>query len=171
MGPLAFTSAHGRVINTTEPNWWADMVYFDSINGEKGLEGFLTHGNEEGLLVGFGLNPGELVGGTADFIARRTIRPAMRAAREAQPLLGLLRKQRRPFYLFACYGADSGAGQQVANVLRRDVIAFEGPLAPLEKNIQAHTVYHILETPGGIEKVYGNVARRTFTPEIPMEVD
>ncbi|KAL7755739.1 hypothetical protein ACKLNR_014266 [Fusarium oxysporum f. sp. zingiberi] len=171
MGPLGFTFTHGRIINSPEKNWWADMVYFDSINGEKGLEGFLTHGNEQGYLVGRGLNEGELFGGTADFVARQTILPAMKAAGKAQPLLRLLRKQGRPFYLFACYGADSGAGQQVANVLRRDVIAFEGPLAPLERNIQAHAVYHLLETPDGIEKVYGNVGRRTFTPEIPMEVD
>ncbi|KAL5591079.1 hypothetical protein FOBRF1_014636 [Fusarium oxysporum] len=171
MGPLGFTFTHGRIINSPEQNWWADMVYFDSINGEKGLEGFLTHGNEQGYLVGRGLNERELFGGTADFVARQTILPAMKAAGKAQPLLRLLRKQGRPFYLFACYGADSGAGQQVANILRRDVIAFEGPLAPLERHIQAHTVYHLLETPGGIEKVYGNVGRRTFTPEIPMEID
>ncbi|MCJ1239214.1 hypothetical protein MMC14_007208 [Varicellaria rhodocarpa] len=153
MGGLAWETRTGHFMNGMD-----EFVYFDSVGGELGNEGLLTHGLP-GYLMGRG-RPGELRMLSARFVAERTILPEMTAAAQRQPLLNAIREEGRPFYLFACYGATPNAegvvaGQSVANVLQRPVIAFEGLLNPLNVNIQRHTVYNALETVGGFERIYG----------------
>ena len=117
---------------------------------------------------------GQLAMINPEVVAEHTIRPMIMQPAVAQPALAEIRQQGRPFYLIACYGANSvpgnaAMGQRVADTLRRPVVAFYNEVRTLNKSIQPYAVYHALERPGGFEEVYGNIPSRRFDPLEAMD--
>ncbi|KAI6091211.1 hypothetical protein F4821DRAFT_281153 [Hypoxylon rubiginosum] len=168
MGSLAPEIRRGVLLGAQ--NHVDELVYFHTLNGELGTEGLLTHGLPDGRLMGRA-GEGQVAMLSADAVTNYTIKPLMREAGRQNPLLKEIRKQGRPFYLFACYGADSGAGQSVANALRRPVVAFHDQLKPMNNGMMHYAVYNALEVKGGFERVYGNVPWKQFDPVVDTAVD
>ncbi|KAI4866827.1 hypothetical protein F4820DRAFT_468555 [Hypoxylon rubiginosum] len=168
MGSLAYRVRSGTLLGAVQHHV-DEIAYFDSLGGVLGNEGLLTHGNPGGQLLGLTARPGEIAMLGADSVVLGTVRPLMREAAAANPALAAIRAEGRPFHLIACYGANSGAGQRFADALKRPVVAFYGEVQPLRAGIQRTTVYNALETPGGFERIYGQLPTRRFDPLEAMD--
>ncbi|KAJ5159864.1 uncharacterized protein N7482_006868 [Penicillium canariense] len=175
MGPLAGPPRNGRAHFPRDPgltNHTGEYIFLDSVDGVQGQEGFITHGDQQGFLYGrgHGAYANHIVQHEAGIVARNTIQHEMGLARQR---LGLTVQQMRslrrghPFFLFACYGADSGAGQAVANRLERRVVAFSGPLDSGAPNIT--TLASWLEQRGGVLGTFPNNPWGIFDPVISMD--
>lgn len=145
-----------------------------AFGGVRGQEGFLTHNFENGLIYGrvFGNEAGLIVPGNADFVARHTIIYEMYLAtrRLSGPAAELAEQRfKNPFFLFACHGANSGAGQKMANALDRPIVAFHGELSPGGRSNEMGYVLRRLEQLGGLEEIYGHADWSIFYPQ-GMEV-
>lgn len=182
LGPLQVTFKEGPLLNGPggQPPWMGQVAYFDSINGVPGLQGFMTHGDTSGRLLGWRntVQNGAIVeglwGDTATNVAQDTILPTIQ--HNIDHKAGFLPQQLgKPIYLFSCNGADpipfggqhlAPTGQRVANALNRDVIAFHGELNVLPEFRSANigTIHNLLETDGGVQKVYGYDRMRIFQP-------
>ncbi|UKZ69165.1 uncharacterized protein TrAtP1_010174 [Trichoderma atroviride] len=182
LGPLQATFKEGPLLNgpAGQPPWTGQVAYLDSINGVPGLQSFMTHGDTSGRLLEWRntVQNGAIVegpwGDTATNVVQDTILPTMQhnidhKARFLPQQLG------KPIYLFSRNGADpipfgrqhlAPTGQRVANALNRDVIAFHGELNVLLEFRSANigTTHNILETDGGVQKVYGYDRIRVFQP-------
>ncbi|KAI1760057.1 hypothetical protein GGR53DRAFT_526548 [Hypoxylon sp. FL1150] len=168
MGSLAPEVHRGAVLGLQ--NYADELVYFHSLNGVLGNDALVTHGLPDGRLMGLTkippAVPTQLAMLSPEAVTNGTIKPLMRQAARVNPLLKEARTHGQPFYLLACYGADSGAGQGVANALRRPVVAFHGQLKPLNNGIMHYAVYNALEQAGGFERIYGNVPWSRFDPVV-----
>lgn len=182
LGPLQVTFKEGALLNGPEgqPPWTGQVAYFDSINGVPGLQGFMTHGDNSGRLLGWrntvqnGATMEGLWGDTATNVAQDTILTTIQHNIDHKN--GFFPQQLgKPIYLFSCNGADpipfggqqlAPTGQRVANALNRDVIAFHGELNVLPdlRSANIGTIHNILETDGGVQKVYGHDRTRIFQP-------
>jgi RHS repeat-associated protein len=183
LGPLQVTVKEGPLLNGPEeqPPWAGQVAYFDSINGVPGLQGFMTHGDTSGRLLGWRntVQNGAIIeglwGDTATNVAQDTILPTIQ--HNIDHKAGFFPQQLgKPIYLFSCNGADpisfggrqlASTGQRVANALNREVIAFHGELTVLPEFRLANIgmIHNILETGGGVQRVYGYNRTRTFQPQ------
>ncbi|KAH8125933.1 hypothetical protein LI328DRAFT_166747 [Trichoderma asperelloides] len=183
LGPLQVTFKECPLLNGTEgqPPWTGQVAYFDSINGAPGLQGFMTHGDTSGRLLGWrnmARNGGVVEGlwrDTATNVAQDTILPTIQHNIDRKDGF-FLQQHGKPIHLFSCNGADSisfggqqldPTGQRVANALNRDVIAFHGELNVLHelRSTNIGTIHNILETDGGVQRVYGYDRTRIFQPQ------
>ncbi|PON25330.1 hypothetical protein TGAM01_v205624 [Trichoderma gamsii] len=113
LGPLQVTFKEGPHLNGLggQPPWTSQVASFDSINGVPGLQGFMTHGDDSGRLLGWRntVQNGATVEGfwedTAKNVAQDTILPTVRYNIDHQA--GFSPQQvGKPIYLFSCNGAD-----------------------------------------------------------------
>jgi RHS repeat-associated protein len=182
LGPLQVTFKEGPLLNGPggQLPWTGQVAYFDSINGVPGLQGFMTHGDTSGRLLGWKNTVHNVAiveglwGDTATKVAQDTILPTIQHNTDHKA--GFFKQQLgKPIYLFSCNGADpipfggqhlAPTGQRVANALNRDVIAFHGELNVLPEFRSANIgmIHNILETDGGVQKVYGYDRMRIFQP-------
>lgn len=142
--------------------------FFDHFEGRAGAEAFMAHGTPGVLVDVYGVHRG------AGLFARDTIGPIIRDAERINPLV-----RRNTLTLLACHGAEPyvsqageiwpAAGQAVADMLNRPVIAFEGPLRP-RLRISQQAFFRILEQPDGFYKGFEPVRGVRFEPQV-MEVD
>lgn len=86
-----------------------EVAFHNQLWGDAHLKAFETHGTPDGYLLN-----AQGVFESAAIVARREIAPRLASY-----------AQHRPLVLLACEGGSSGAAQQVANVLRRQVIGFD----------------------------------------------
>ncbi|XXG98285.1 DNA replication protein psf2 [Hypoxylon texense] len=173
MGSLAYRVRSGTLLGAAQHHV-DEVAYFDSLGGVLGHEGLLTHGHPGGNLLGLTARAGEVAMLSPESVVLGTVRPLMREAAAANPALeaaaaAAARAEGRPFHLIACYGATSGAGQRVADALGRPVVAFYGEVRPLRAGVQRYAVYNALETPGGFERIYGQLPSRRFDPLEAMD--
>ncbi|KAL6886046.1 hypothetical protein GGI43DRAFT_431856 [Trichoderma evansii] len=183
LGPSQVTFKEGPLLNGPggQPPWTGQVAYFDSVNGVPGLQGFMTHGDTSGRLLGWrnmgqnGVVAEGLWGDTAANVAQDTILPTIQ--HNIDHKYGFFSQQQgKPIYLFSCNGADpisyrgqqlAPTGQRVANALNRDVIAFHGELnvLPELRSTNIGTIHNILETDRGVLRVYGYDRTRLFKPQ------
>lgn len=114
LGPLQVTFKEGPLLNGPEGQspWTGQVAYFDSINGVPGLQGFMTHGDTSGRLLGWrnlaqngAVASGGLWGDTAANVAHDTILPTIQHNIDQKD--GFFSQQQgKPVYLFSCNGAD-----------------------------------------------------------------
>lgn len=100
--------AHAHVMWESGPGGH-DVTFYEQLWGTNNLRAFETHGSPRGHLLN-----ANGVFESAGTVAKREIMPR---------LVGY--ENHRPLVLLACEAGSSGAAQQVANVLRRPVIAFD----------------------------------------------
>ncbi|MCJ1346264.1 hypothetical protein MMC31_004479 [Peltigera leucophlebia] len=177
-GSLAITSGESQAVRmgrsaanetysgTNLAGKFYELAVFDSLDGRLGNEGFFTHGTRTGHLVGRNDN-GQFFLASADTVARTTIEPYLSKKMAQNPALAAIPD--RTFSLFTCYGADSGSGQAVANVLNREVRCFYGTLRP-RKHAQFKAFCNSLEKERGFETVYNSPRETIRRPNYAMEV-
>ncbi|KAK6354339.1 hypothetical protein TWF730_008746 [Orbilia blumenaviensis] len=153
-------------------------VFFTEVDGVRGQFGFLSHGfpsfSEEfpGRVFGQMIRQGESIHYPlpAERLVRDTILPLIERS-------GVPHDRSQVFTLISCFGAESGAGQGVANALGQDVRCFNG-LAQAGTGSEAgwaagsanlHRVYSRIERPGGVQAIFGDT--RILSPHVAMEVD
>lgn len=183
LGPLQVTFREGPLLNGPggQPSWTGQVAYFDSIDGVPDLQGFMIHGDTSGRLLGWrntfqsGATGEGLWGDTAANVAQDTILPTIQ--HNIDHKAGLFSQQMwKPIYLFSCNGADpvpfgrqqlAPTGQRVANALNRAVVAFHGELNVLPEFRSANIgmIHNMLETTGGVQRVYGYDKIRILQPQ------
>jgi len=104
----------GRILYEDSPGK-QDVVFHDKLWG-KDFAGFETHGSPEGQLM----NSRGQYASAAD-VATSDIKPLLDGMQPPYP-------QGKPVVLIACYGSESGAAQEVANILRRPVVGYNGSI-------------------------------------------
>ncbi|KAL7966705.1 hypothetical protein HDV63DRAFT_413076 [Trichoderma sp. SZMC 28014] len=167
LGPLQVPFREGPLLNGPggQPPWTDQVAYFDSIDGVPDLQGFMTHGDTSGRLLGWrntfqnGTTVEGLWGDTATNVAQDTILPTIQ--HNIDNKAGFFSQRLgKPIYLFSCNGADPipfggqqlvPIGQRVADALNRAVVAFHGELNVLPEFRSANIgmIHNVLETNGG----------------------
>jgi RHS repeat-associated protein len=104
----------GRIVYEGSPGD-EDVVFHDKLWGQD-FAGFETHGSPEGQLM----NSRGQVASAAD-VAAFDIKPLLDGMQPAYP-------PGKPVVLIACYGSESGAAQEIADILRRPVIGYTGSI-------------------------------------------
>ncbi|KAL7931662.1 hypothetical protein V8C35DRAFT_309180 [Trichoderma chlorosporum] len=153
-------------------------VFFPRVNGDPNIDGFMAHGLKGRLqtpeTIPWDRNQETVIPRHATTVAKNIIHRKLgqahgvegRASRRGGEGVG------KPFYLFACYGADAfsdntqSAGQQVANMIQRPVFAYHGKMNPKGSfSEKPDRVYKKLQEPNGVDEVYDSSGWRTFYPQ------
>ncbi|KAK6513563.1 hypothetical protein TWF506_008002 [Arthrobotrys conoides] len=141
------------------------IVFFNRIDGVEGQFGILSHGYPSNHPQFPGRIFGELPSAqgavhypiTGDIIARETVLPLIQRS-------SIPHDRGKVFTLISCFGAESGTGQAIANVLGQDVRGFRGLAqagAGAERQwgrggYSTSILYNRLEQPGGVQAVFGD---------------
>lgn len=113
MAPGAYLDNGVRVLQESPAGGSEPYIsFFDNLHGTGQLV-YSTHGLPDGTLAAYGVPDNAHY--AADLVARTDIKHLLRAYPKDKPLI-----------LVACYAADSGAAQEVADVLGRPVRAARG---------------------------------------------
>ncbi|UKZ56118.1 hypothetical protein TrVGV298_009946 [Trichoderma virens] len=123
-----------------EKNRLVMVVYFPTINGEPGVEGFMAHGGLGTLQTHatakevWDKNKAEVKQRPAKLVARDVIFPRMTKL-YGRKEFNKRSEEKKPFYLFACHGGEdstigpnTSSGQQIADLFNRPVYAYTGEL-------------------------------------------
>ncbi|KAL7918264.1 hypothetical protein ACQKWADRAFT_330880 [Trichoderma austrokoningii] len=154
LSPLQVTFREGPLLNGPErqPPWT------DQVARIPGLQDFMPHGDTSGSLFE------GLWGDTATNMAQHIILPTIQQNIDYRERF-FPQQLGRLMFLFSCNGADpisfggeqlAPTGQRVAGALNRGVIAFHGELnfLPELKAANMGALHNILETDGGVQRVY-----------------
>lgn len=149
MPALNATHLSGDVLGAVPPQR-SIITIFDRVDGTLGHEGIVTHGLPDGSLMIQRPSGGMFMaqGAAAGNYFRGALRQANRAALRGVP--------RGELTLFACFGAESGSGQALANALNRDVRCFYGAVSTTRERYM-RTVMNGLESAGGINRFCGHL--------------
>ncbi|KAF3921826.1 hypothetical protein AA313_de0205746 [Arthrobotrys entomopaga] len=176
----ALTLAWNSVARGENPFSMQDpIIFFNKIDGVDGQFGILSHGFPSSHPQFGGRVFGELPqrGGrtvhyplTGDVFANKNIIPLIERS-------GIPHDRNKVFTLISCFGAESGTGQAIANILQQDVRCFRGLAqagAGAERQwgrggTSTSVIYNRLEQPGGIQAVFGDT--EVLSPAVAMEVD